>query len=369
MANDTDGGGGYDESSIVVLEGLDAVRRRPGMYVGDTQDGSGLHHLLWECVGNVIDLHLAGRAAHLRVDLGGGWVEVEDDGPGFPVGIHPHTGRSIVEVVLTTLHAGATWDGHRPHVHLTTSFHGVGLVAVNALSEELEIETRRDGRLYRQSYQRGIPLGPLEDAGPSARSGTRLRFRPDPTIFSRTDLDASLVRERLHDLAYLNPALTVHFGGEGFRERLGLQGWIASLARARGAGREHPVVTVAGEREDVQVEVALTWAGSGPAVVHSFVCQNRTPEGGAHLKGLRAGLRQGLFDPGIRPGVARELLDDGLLAAIHVGLHHPRFDAPTRDRLRSPEAHRAVRVLVRDRLRELRRRGSPLLEEIAARGA
>src|SRR5690606_37797772 len=133
------------------------------------------------------------------------------------------------------------------HVHLTCSFHGVGLVAVNALSEELEIETRAQGRLYRQCYRRGIPLGPLEDAGPSARTGTRLRFRPDPTIFSRTELDASLVRERLHELAYLNPARTVHFGAEGFRERLGLPGWIASLARARGPGREHRILTVRSE--------------------------------------------------------------------------------------------------------------------------
>lgn len=366
MANDAGGGGGYDMRSIEVLEGLEPVRRRPGMYVGDTHDGSGLHHLLWERVGNVIDLHLARRAAHLRVDLGGGWVEVEDDGPGFPIGVHPRSGKSAVEVIMTTLYCGAAWDDDRTGYY--SGLLGVGLAVVNALSEELEIETRREGRLYRQCYRRSLPLGPLEDAGPSARTGTRLRFRPDPTIFSRTDLDASLVRERLHELAYLNPALTVHFGGEGFRERLGLQGWIASLARARGAGREHPVVTVAGEHEDVQVEVALTWAGRGPAVVHSFVCQNRTREG-AHLKGLRAGLRQGLFDPGIRPGVARELLADGLLAAIHVGLHHPRFDAPTRDRLRSPEAHRAVRILVRDRLRELRRRGSPLLEAIAACGA
>ena len=361
MANDTAGGGGYDMRALEVLEGLEPVRRRPGMYVGD------IHHLLWACIENVINLHLARRAAHLRVDLRGGWVEVEDDGPGFPIGTHPRTGQSAVEVILTTLCCGAAWDDDRTGYRLHPGLFGLGLAVVNALSEELELETRAQGRLYRQCYRRGIPHGPLEDAGPSARSGTRLRFRPDPTIFSHVELDALVVRERLHGLAYLNPALTVHFGGEGFRERLGLEGWVSSLARARGAGPDHPVITVAGEHEDVRVEVALTWAGSGPAVVHSFPSQHRTL-GGDYVEGLFGGIGQGVLDPSIDPSVARELLEDGLVAAVHAC---DRWFGPatTPEHRVSPEARRAVCALVRDRLRELRRRGSPLLEAIAARGA
>ena len=167
----------YSVESIQVLSGLEAVRRRPGMYIGDVRDGSGLHHMLWELVANALDEHLAGHAKRIRVSVEGQVAEVEDDGRGLPIEPHPRLGISGVEAILTTLHAGATLDGHFPHVHV--GLFGLGLGPVNALAEELEVEVRRDGHSWHQRFARGIPLGPLERGARTTRTGTRIRFAKD----------------------------------------------------------------------------------------------------------------------------------------------------------------------------------------------
>lgn len=192
----------YDPSSIVVLAWPEVIRKRPGMYVGDVDDGSGLHHLLWEVAGNVIDLHLARYATELHVDLArDAWVMVRDDGPGIPVEPAGPGLASILETVCATLHAKATFDQHFPHVHLGVGMHGVGLAAVNALSARFEVETTRDGVRWGQAFERGRVASDLRCLGTTSTVGTTVRFQPDPEIFGAIELDPSAVARRLQELA------------------------------------------------------------------------------------------------------------------------------------------------------------------------
>lgn len=357
----------YSAAQIMVLEGLDPVRMRPGMYVGDVHDGSGLHHMLWEVVGNVVDLHLARRAAHLRVHVGDGWIEVEDDGPGFP-NHRDSRGRTVAEVVFTTLCGSGTRDGHFPHVHLTSSFHGVGAAVVNALSAELEVETRTAGRVWRQRFERGHAVTPFEAVGRSERTGTRIRYRPDPTIFSSVELDLGLVRARLRELAFLNPSLTVRLQDETFRARGGLHEWVRQLGEERGVDLADRIVCAADRHEAVDVEAAIAWVDRGAPCLRTFVSQAPAIDGGTHVEGFWDGLRAGLGGaPGVTEPVFREALGEGLVAVLHVGLYDPRWGAPTRDRLVSPEARDAVREVVSERLQLVLRRKLALRRALLAR--
>ena len=340
----------YEADSIQVLEGLEAVRVRPGMYVGDVHDGSGLHHLIWEVVGNVIDLHLAGKATRLALHLDdAGWVEVHDDGPGFPVELEPRRGVSALEAIFTTLHAGATRDGHFPHVHLTSSFLGVGLGPVCALSAELEVETRTRGQVFRQRFERGVAVSGLERVGRSQTTGSRVRFRPDAEIFSSTTFDRAAVRERLHQLAYLNPMLTVQMDEAIYRERDGLAALVWAEAEARGADPSLPILRGTAERDGVRADVALAWTEDGAPTLRGFVNQVFTRDGGTHVEGFWEGLRRYLRLPAVEAlseSVFREVFGRGLVAAVHVGLYDPRFGAPTGDRLASPEGRVAASDVV-----------------------
>lgn len=337
----------YSADSIIVLEGLEPVRRRPGMYIGDVHDGTGLHHMLWEVVANAVDLHLAGKATHLSVRFDGDWVEVQDDGPGFPLDQPArHGGRSVAEIVLTTLHCGATYDGHFPHVHLTLAHHGVGLAAVNALSAELELETRTRGGVYRARFARGEVVEPLTRVGASDRTGTRMRFRPDPEIFTSVAFDHTVVRERLKEVAYLNPMLTVELDGERFRQRDGIAAWVYDLAAARGAPPTQRVRRMSGYRHQVHVDVALTWLDEGPAEVLSFASQAPTIDG-RHLRGFWEGLKRALA-PELTSRAFQKRFGPGLVAVVHAGLYDPVFAGPTRERLQSPEAQKAVREIVEE---------------------
>ena len=332
----------HGADSIEVLQDMEVVRKRPGMYVGDVHDGSGLHHLIWEVVGNVIDLHLAGKATQLDVTVRDGWVEVLDDGPGFPV--TQHGDRSAVERIFTTLHAGATYDGHFPHVHITSSMRGVGLGPVCALSAELEVETRTRGQVYRQRYQQGRPVTALERGGPSATSGARVRFRPDPDIFTDLWFDEAQIRARLHELAYLNPLMTVGFQGERFREREGIRSLVWATAAKRGASPEMPILRGTGRAKEVLVDAAFGWLDEGSPSLVGFVNQLRHRTG-TQLEGLWDGLRAGLGVPPEASAV-RERLGRGLIGVVHVGLYAPSWGAPTRDHLASPEAREATAEVV-----------------------
>ncbi|HKO93018.1 MAG TPA: ATP-binding protein [Polyangiaceae bacterium] len=362
----------YDASQITVLEGLEAVRRRPGMYVGDLHDGSGLHHMLWEVLGNAIDEHLGGHASKVLVSIKGDEVVVDDNGRGVSVERLPN-GSSILERILTTLCGSGTRDGHHPHVHIGTSLYGVGLAAVNALCVELEVETHYRGRRHRISCERGRVVGAASDLGPTRRQGTRVRFRPDPTIFSSTGFDLAHVRKRLYDLACLNPALELHFQHDEL-EVLHAPGGLVDLVRGEVMDENaypYRPLRLLGAHDNVLVEVALQWLPEGRPREHGFVSQFRAPEG-SHVRGLWKGLCAAWssarpHDRIARP-VMRELLGQGLVAAVHVGLYDARFDSPTRSRLDSPEAERAVCTLVHRGLESFFRAagaGTPLVQRFA----
>ncbi|HTL36314.1 MAG TPA: ATP-binding protein [Kofleriaceae bacterium] len=272
----------YSADQIQVLKGLEPVRKRPGMYVGGT-DREGLHHLVWEVVGNVIDLHLAGQASELHVSVGpDAWITLRDDGPGVPTSITSE-GISMLEVVFTRLHAGATYDGHFPHVHLTKNWRGVGLAVVNALSERLEVETTYQGIRWAQAYERGERVSPPRRIGPTTFEGTTIRFRPDPQIFGQVTLDPAAVGARLQQLAWLNPQLRVVWQEQRLRGRGGVLGWAHSIARERGrVVCSHGVV---GAEGDVKVDIGLAWNETGPSRIHGFVNMQPTT-GGTHVDGL-----------------------------------------------------------------------------------
>jgi DNA gyrase subunit B len=356
---------------IVVLEGLEAVRRRPGMFVGDVRDGSGLHHLLWECVGNAVDEHLAGYAKRLRVSIRDREVTLEDDGRGIPVEPHTALGKSVLEAIFTEMHAGPTRFGHHPHVHVGWSYDGVGLAAVNALCARMEVEVRREGRRHRQAFERGRPVGPLETLGPCERSGIRLRFTPDGEIFGDSRFDRTAVRQRLRELACLNPDLTIRFDDEVFWAGDGLADFVRAVAPGRRWIRPEPVA-IRGKSRDIGVECALLWCDGGSTQVSGFVCQHRVDEG-SHVTGFWQALyrafsglapdrMRGVFSPAFR-----EVVGPGLEAAVHVTLYDPRFAGPTRENFTNPEARRAVvQVMTRPLLDALRGDGA-LRERLLAR--
>lgn len=345
----------YSAANIEVLEGLEPIRRRPGMYVGSVDDGSALHHLLWELVANSVDEHLAGRCRSIDVTLhDGGAATVEDDGGGIPVE-QERRGVSVLELVLTQLHPGATYDGHSPHVHL--GLHGVGVVAVNALSESLVAEVFRQGKHYRQAYRRGRPEGPVEVVGETDRQGTRITFSPDPTIFKAPEFDASLVSDRLRELAFLFAGLACRFVDERkqrFHYEGGLGNYVERLSRP---GRPlHKPVVCRGGQGPLKIEAALQWAEGASASILGFVNGLRTVAGGTHIKGLSWALAGMFFEqtkaerPRDRRRIA-EAMEQGLSAVVHVHLHDPKFGSPTRAELKNPEIALAVTEIVADGLR------------------
>lgn len=334
----------YGPESIRVLKGLESVRQRPGMYVGDTRDGSGLHHLLWEVVGNTIDEHLAGYATTLQVTVAGDRAEVTDDGRGIPVAEVQASGVSALELIFTRLHAGPTRDGHHPHVHVGANLHGVGLAAVNALCQELRVDVWRGGQHHWLAFARGEVVVPLSSAATDAgRCGTQVRFVPDPDIFASTIFSQQKVMARLRQLAYLNPGLRVLANGHELTAARGLVDFVEDMAE--GAERLTPIVQVRGRYADVDVDLALCWHRHDIARVESFVSQHHTREGGTHVDGFWQGLHHAaekLADRPLNPAKVREQLAPGLLAVVHAGLYDPRFGGPTRDRLSSDEARQSV---------------------------
>jgi DNA gyrase subunit B len=339
----------YKSSDIVVLDGLEAVRRRPGMYMGDVHDGTGLHHMLFEVLGNAIDEHLAGRASTVLVRIRGDEVTIADDGGGIRCALS-RSGKSLLHDCVARLHGSATQDHHFPHVHIGSSLNGVGIAAVNALSAEFEIETHHRGRGHRITCRQG-KVHDEREQGESQLKGTTVCFRPDPTIFSSVRWDIPALRKRLRELASLNPALTFRFEHESV-ETIRAPGGLVDLLRHLEA--EEPVVEplrLVGAHDDVIVEVALMWRKSGKPQVQGFVSQFAATEG-THVQGFWDGLCDGWVKNDCDAEVAsnaalRELLGEGLVAAVHVALYDPRFGAPTRNRLASPEGRRAVYAVMR----------------------
>ncbi len=352
----------YDADNIQVLEGLQAVRKRPSMYIGST-DSRGLHHLVYEVVDNSIDEAMAGHAGLIKVAVEeDGSVTVEDDGRGIPVGVHPRYGKSALVIVLTVLHAGGKFDDKSYKV--SGGLHGVGISVVNALSESLEATVWREGRKYRQRFERGVPVGELEDLGPTEGSGTRISFRPDPEIFPATDFEYDVLRQRLRNLAFLNRNIEVRFSDrrdgrdETFRYEGGIVEFVQHLNRSREPLHPEPIF-IHGEKDGVVVELAMQYTSAYNENIHPFVNNINTVEGGTHLSGLKAALTRTLNDHARGRGMLKnadplsgEDVREGLTAILSVRIPDPQFEGQTKTKLGNSEARKAVETLVNEKLAE-----------------
>ncbi|UJR84088.1 ATP-binding protein [Sandaracinus amylolyticus] len=336
-------------SSIQVLDALEAVRRRPAMYFGDT-GSMGLHHLVWEVIANSIDQHLAREATHLRVDVDDeGWITIEGDGPGIPTA-PLRDGPRVLEDIFLRLHHGPSRFDHFPHVHVAPSMHGVGLAAVSAVCARLEVESRHRGEHWRAAFERGVMVEPARSIGPSERSGTRIRMLPDAQIFSNARVDHALVEERLRELAWLCPLLAIRWQGTTLPGRGGPAGWVREIAGdALLAGT---LLSTTRDVDDVQVDLALGWTDRDETTVRSFVNFGATQRG-THVRGVYAALvamaRAVGSDADAR--VVHELLLPGLVVVVHVGLFDASFGSPTRDHLVTPLAEVATRTAIERALR------------------
>lgn len=352
----------YDASHIKVMEGLEAVRHRPSMYIGST-DVHGLHHLVYEVVDNSVDEAMAGYCKEISVVIhGDGSVSVKDDGRGIPVDIHPQYNRPAVEIVMTVLHAGGKFDHDTYHV--SGGLHGVGVSVVNALSEWLEVEVSREGRVYRQRYERGRPVSDLQETGVSENTGTTVRFKPDPEIFEVTDFSFDVLSSRLRELAFLNRGLKISITDErsGRSKTFHYDGGIISFVQYLNKSKEvlHPnPIYFSRVRDDVSVEVAMQYNTSYNESVFAFANNINTREGGTHLSGFRAALTKTVNDfvreKKLLKGDAKLTGDDlreGLVAVVSVRLPDPQFEGQTKTRLGNSAVRGLVESLVSEGLME-----------------
>src|SRR6187401_3285327 len=356
----------YTAKDITVLEGLDPVRLRPGMYIGST-GSRGLHHLVYEVVDNAVDEALAGRNDLVDVTIHpDNSVTVRDAGAGIPVDVIPDQGLPALTVVLTKLHAGGKFGGDGYKV--SGGLHGVGVSVVNALSEWLVAEVRRDGKVYRQEFARGEPTGDMETIGVSKKdeSGTTIAFLPDPDVFDETEFSAATLSQRLRETAFLTRGLRIvlrdeRAGGktEEFHYEGGIRDFVSHVNEAKDTVHKH-VIFFDGETEDGQVEIAMQWNGSYVESVFSFANNINTTEGGAHLSGFRAALTGTLNRYAREKGLLKEKEEnlegedvrEGLAAVISVKLQNPQFEGQTKSKLGNPPIAGLVESTVNARLAE-----------------
>ncbi|MDD9936470.1 MAG: DNA topoisomerase (ATP-hydrolyzing) subunit B [Myxococcales bacterium] len=351
----------YGEGSIQVLEGLEAVRKRPGMYIGDVHDGTGLHHLVWEAVDNAVDEHLAGHCNHLQVTIhGDGAVTVEDDGRGIPVGMH-EKGVSAAEVVMTVLHAGGKFDNDSYKV--SAGLHGVGVSAVNAVSEWLKMEIHREGKVWFQDYSRGLPKSALQELGVTDRTGTKITFKPDPEVFTNTEFSFDILNNRLREISFLNAGLRITFEDQrtsrtvSYHFEGGIREFVTLLNKSKAALHEN-VIYMNDERDGVEVELALQWNDSFNEQIFCYTNNVHNKDGGTHLTGLRAGLTKTINGYGaganllkdLKSGLGGDDVREGLTAVLSVKHPDPSFDSQTKSKLVSSEVKGIVETVLNDRL-------------------
>ncbi len=355
----------YDARSITVLEGLEAVRKRPGMYIGSTGE-RGLHHLVYEVVDNAVDEALAGYCDTIDVTLlADGGVRVRDNGRGIPVDEHPVEHRPAVEVVMTTLHAGGKFDGKSYAV--SGGLHGVGVSVVNALSMLLEVEVHRDGYVWTQVYERGDPMGPLERGAATEDRGTTITFWPDTAIFETTEWSFETLSRRMQEMAFLNKDLAISITDERQDEpreaRYQYAGGIADFVRYINGSKEpvHGTVIDFGEEaEGISVEIAMQWSSAYTESVHTFANTINTAEGGTHEEGFRAALTTIVNRYARDQKLLREKEDnltgddvrEGLTAIVSVKLAEPQFEGQTKTKLGNTEAKSFVQKACNDHLRD-----------------
>ncbi len=351
----------YDSSKIQVLEGLEAVRRRPAMYIGDVSE-RGLHHMVYEVVDNAIDEALAGYCKNISVRiLVDGSVEVVDDGRGIPVDIHPTEKRPAVEVVMTTLHAGGKFGSGAYKV--SGGLHGVGVSVVNALSSFLEVEIKRDGKIYHQRYERGKPVTPLREIGKARGTGTKVLFKPDKEIFKTTEFSYDILANRLRELAYLNKGIRITLKDErtGQEDVFYFKGGIVSFVEYLNRNKEplHKVIYFEDKRDDVMMEVAMQYTNSFSENLFSFANNINTVEGGTHLSGFKSALtrvinqyirNKKMIKESEKVSITGDDVREGLTAVISVKLPHPQFEGQTKTKLGNSEIEGLVNSFVFEKL-------------------